>query len=321
MAHRQIAAGETTAARLRLKATAVLKSDGISSAPGETGTPQISVDGGALTSAGIGALVEPGGSGNGGGEYYADLDAATVASGALGQSGVAVLETATARFVWDSWEVVANDTTTKLATQPSGARTIVVSVEDQSSNPVTGYQLDIYDASDATLLHRLYDSDNDGAITFDIDDGTYQLHITKQLFTADSIPETLVVIGNATPTYTGTVVTVPSATDPSQCLVYGYLREGEPALWDGRRINFWVTGDGIIDANVLGNKRAEVITGPDGTPSGDPAWPSGYFEIELPRLATVRCETADVGAQCTGLAVSATIPDQASATFDEVFRS
>ena len=115
MDHRKIVKDETTATRLRLKGTSVLKADGISAAPGETGTPEISIDGGALTSDGVGPLVEPGGSGNGKGAYYVDLDAATVVAANLGQSGVVVLETLTARFVWDSWEVVANDTVERVA--------------------------------------------------------------------------------------------------------------------------------------------------------------------------------------------------------------
>jgi len=325
----QIKVGETDTDLLRIHAVAILKSDGLSPATGETGQPKISINGAAVTDTDLGALVE-----SGEGKYYAELDATHVAAVAQIDG---TFDTVTASFAFQPVQVVALDPALSIAAaltaqglttdradnldnldvavstravKLTGAKTITITVNDQYGDPFPGYTANVYDASNTTFLGPITDDDSDGIIELPRNDGTYAIRIVADLFEADNLPETLIVTADAAVTYTGVRFVVPTAAEADLCAVYGFARDLAGVLVDDVEMVF--TGLSNVDLNnTMHGRRVVVITGPNGTPDGDTEWTTGQYIAKLERLST-----GHVSAPELLLDTNIDIPDAASVQLD-----
>jgi hypothetical protein len=229
---------------------------------------------------------------------------------------------ATVDHAWDTtpdgdtgYMMMANVAT---AQQPAGLNTVTLTIHDQNSNPVPGVVVDIYDSSDTIVVGRVIDEDLNGIVTLALNDGSYNVRAVTTGFQLDTIPQPLTVSGTTAETFVGTLFVAPASVNPTQCTVYGTLYKTEGGdEWNGQCLSFYATADGVVDANVQGNLLAQIVTGPT---DANPTWLPGAFQIELPRLATVLCVSTALGTPGSLFSVSKVIPDQASATFDSIFR-
>lgn len=301
-----ITAGSAAAFR-RIPGRAVLKSNGISPAVGEVGDPFIMTNSGAPTTSGVGSLVEIDDT-NAKGEYYVELDATEVEAADIDNLITTTFETGTAVFVFETAKIVQGLT---------GAFEITATIKDQFDVNFPGATIDVFDSGNTLFLGRVQDGNEDGVLVFLRNAGTYALRITGPGFQADTIPEILVVSADGSVEFTGVRFVTPSSSDPALCRITGFLFDTVGDPWNDRCISFYTVGDGIVDLAVLGNRLELIITGP----RGNVAWADGEFQIELPRLSSVLAVSKDIGPTATGLSVIAVIPDEASATFDSVFRS
>lgn len=187
----------------------------------------------------------------------------------------------------------------------TGAQAITVSITDAVPDPVLGVSISVYDETNTTLIFRAEDTDLDGTIVLNLDNGTYKLRLSRLNFTPDNAVETLVVVGDASVTYTGTQFVAPSAANPALCTVYGFVIDANGVAQDGEVISFLGAGPIGLSGNQITRHRINVTSGPTVT---NPGWAAGYFEVDLVRLATVRVKSSKL--ELHDLVV--TVPDSAS---------
>ncbi len=113
----------------------------------------------------------------------------------------------------------------------TGNRVITIHVQDTLTSPLQDVLVRIGEASQTT--------DVSGDAVFALDDGDYDVILRKQ-FVTFTVPESLTVAGDATATYTGTVVTPSAPTQPDTCVVFGTVID------DG--------GDPVQDADIFINE-------------------------------------------------------------------
>lgn len=206
---------------------------------------------------------------------------------------------ANAEAVWES--ILAGYTTAGSAGKTlgsccaglAGARQIDITIEDTSSVPIQGAQVDLYDATNTNFLARVF-TDINGETAFALDDGTYNLRIwaTGYSFT---VPEVLVVTADASETYQGT--TGPSLpTAPDLCVIYGYVVDGGGAPIGGACVTAEPTTPQDSGSGQAVEYPIHVLTRQD-----------GYFEMSLLRNLEVRFQIED-----TGYDEVKTVPDAAS---------
>jgi hypothetical protein len=220
-----------------------------------------------------------------------DISARTVEATAIGPT--------TWVHVSDDFSSVSNDT----IAPPAGAKTITITVEDQNTDPVVGVVADVYDASNTTFIKRVTDTDLDGIVAVTLDAATYSVRLSALRFTPDNDPETLVVTVDAAVTYDGTIFVAPVAADADKCTVYGFTTDASGTVIDGVEISFLAAAPIGVDDQQLTTAKLTVT-------SGDGAWATGYFEIDLIRESEVRL--LSTLARLNGIVI--TIPDAASST-------
>jgi hypothetical protein len=180
----------------------------------------------------------------------------------------------------------------------TGAHQIDVTIEDTNSNKIQGAQVDVYDAGNTQFLARFH-TDINGLTALALDAGTYNLRIwaTGYSFT---VPEVLVVTGNASVTYQGTsgiVITPPSA--PDLCVIYGYVNDGAGQPIGGACVSAIPTLPQELGNAQAGDRAIHTTTRED-----------GYFELELVRTSEVRFTIEN-----TEYDEIKTVPDAASQLF------
>jgi hypothetical protein len=181
----------------------------------------------------------------------------------------------------------------------SGARTITITINDAGASPVAGVAVDIYDSGNTVFQQRLTTNVN-GQVVFNLDDATYTVRQFKAQYTPDNAAETLVVTADAGVTYTGTVWTAPSASDPSLCTVWGYLLDASGAAIVNAEVRFWADVQIASGDNQIGVKSLSVVTDAN-----------GYFEQDLIRSVTVYVDIKQAGYA----AEAKTVPNLASQSF------
>lgn len=158
----------------------------------------------------------------------------------------------------------------------TGARQVTIHVQDTALVDVQGVQVDIFDSTNTILLVQLFTDINGDAVVA-IDDGTYSVRLFKSLFSF-TVPETLVVTGDQTTTYTGTAFAAPIPSAPNLCVIFGTIRNAAGIPLAGVCIQAFATKlPQDVGGAQLGEKIAEVRT--------DTA---GFFQIELVRTLVVR---------------------------------
>ncbi|MCK5613011.1 carboxypeptidase regulatory-like domain-containing protein, partial [Candidatus Pacearchaeota archaeon] len=199
----------------------------------------------------------------------------------------------------------ARVTVSSIEAGASAANTITITVHDALAAIVPGITVDIYDSSNTALVRRATDDDDNGIVLVNLDDGTYKIRISGLGFQPDNNPETLVVTTDASVTYTGVQFSAPVAANPALCTVYGFATDASGNTKDGETISFLGEGPIGVSGNQITAHRIDVVTGPTAT---NPAWASGYFEIDLIRLSTVRLKSPKL--QFDNLVI--TVPDLAT---------
>ena len=188
---------------------------------------------------------------------------------------------------------------------PTGARTITATIKNALAAVVPGIVVDVFDSSNAVFITRYTDSDLNGIVAMNLDDGTYKLRISGNGFTADNNPETLIVTATAAVEYTGTTFEAPSAADPALCTVYGFATDSFGNTKDGETLTFTGRGNVGVDGNQITIDQGEVVTGPS---VANPGWAAGYFEIDLVRGSSVQLTSLQLGISSHEF----TVPDLAS---------
>jgi hypothetical protein len=217
---RLIKASEATAARRRIEFHLV-GTDGITPATGEAaGQPQISTNGAAWTSTGIGTLTAIGN-----GRYYADVTQAAVAT-----AGDAIFtrykSASTAECPGDSVQVVGFDPADFLA-EGYGSGVLTVTVDDGAA-AILGAAVSLRSGG---VLVASGTTDALGQVALSHQGGSAQLLVSRSGYTFDVTALTLTAGQASAQTVSGTAVSVTPAADPSECTLYATLRtlDGEPA--------------------------------------------------------------------------------------------
>jgi hypothetical protein len=177
----------------------------------------------------------------------------------------------------------------------AGASQVTVNIQDLSSTPVQGAQVDIFDSTNVNFLTRHW-TDVNGQVVIAIDDGTYSVRIWASGY-AFTVPETLTVSGDGSVTYQGQSFLSPS--EPSgadKCVIYGIVLDagGNPIV--GAEVEAYAVTPQDEGGYIIGPLIVDTITDT-----------SGYFELELLRELEVnfKIEDADVD-------VVKTVPDAPS---------
>jgi len=184
----------------------------------------------------------------------------------------------------------------------SGLYATTIHAHTSGGVSVSDMQICVYDSGLTNLLDR-QNTDAAGNILTYLNAGTYKIRLAKAGYTTSTA--TITVTADATFANVVVPLPVPAAASPSLCTVYGYVLDGAGVAVDGEQIDFYGYAPLGVDSNVLVTTPVSVITGPSIT---NPAWPSGYFAIDLLRESQVR--TASRLAKLDGLII--TIPDSAS---------
>jgi hypothetical protein len=187
------------------------------------------------------------------------------------------------------------DAINKCCATSIGASQVEITVEDDSSVPIQGAQIDIYDATNTTFLTRLF-SDVNGQVNIAIDDGIYKVRLFASGYSF-VVPETLTVSGDGQVTYQGvSFLSVSPASSPELCVIFGLLRDvgGNPVA--GANVEAYAVTPQVGGGYQIGPQIAATISDTN-----------GYFELELLRDALVQFKVADVD-----LEVIKTVPDAPS---------
>lgn len=174
----------------------------------------------------------------------------------------------------------------------AGASQVTINIQDLSSNPVQGAQVDFYDATNTTFLTRHF-TDINGQVVVAIDDGTYAVRIWASGY-AFTVPETLVVSGDGSATFQGQSFLSPTApSGPDKCVIYGQVLDAGGAPVVGAEVDANAVTPQAGGGYIIGPQIASTIT--------DAA---GYFELELLRNIEVNfvIDDADIN-------VIKTVPD------------
>lgn len=175
----------------------------------------------------------------------------------------------------------------------TGAYQIALTIEDIStSDPIPGAQIDVL-RSDDTFLTRVY-SDINGEKTIALDAGSYKLVVQANGYTF-TVPEILVVTGNAPFTVQGTSV-VPPPAGPDYCVIFGTVRNaaGDPI------VNACVEAYSIVPQVVGGVQHSEKV-------ASENTDVNGQFTMPLLRNTVVRFII-----ESTGVDEIRTVPDAAT---------
>lgn len=141
----------------------------------------------------------------------------------------------------------------------TGARTVTVTVND-GTNPLENARVRITEGA----VTYFGETDASGQITFNLDDATYTVGITKPGYSYGGT--SLVITGNATPTYSMTQITTPSApADPGLCAVYGFFETTEGIVAANLKLVFTLSGTDAAKANkVLDQESITAYTDDQG---------------------------------------------------------
>ena len=214
-------------------------------------------------------------------------------SGVAGSTAEALAQTDSAAVgaaVWDAL-LASHDTPATFGAAinnccatAAGASQVTINVQDLSSNPVQGAQVDIFDSTNTTFLSRHF-TDVAGQFNIAIDDGTYAVRIWASGY-AFTVPETLTVSGDGSATFQGQSFLSPSApSGPDKCVIFGQVLDvgGTPVV--GAEVDAYATTPQVGGGYIIGPQIASTITNTQ-----------GYFELELLRETTInfKIDDADV---------------------------
>lgn len=166
----------------------------------------------------------------------------------------------------DSLEAIRN----WVSGSPAGSREITINVKAGGQN-VQGVKISVYDQAN-TALQGTATTDANGNATFYLDDATYSARLQKQMYSAASYPEVLVVTADATVPYTMTQLSPSPPSSPEYCVIYGTV---EPI---GNRA---AAGAVVSIQSVVPQVTGDIQLA--GDPEVTVANEVGYFEIEIKR--------------------------------------
>jgi hypothetical protein len=176
----------------------------------------------------------------------------------------------------------------------SGVNTATITVVDGAANPIMGVAASLLDGVGATVI-MTGTTDSLGQWAFAAPDGSYYIRLFKAGYNF-ALTETLTILGTTTKTFTGEALDPPVPSDPSYCVIYGYLRDAAGSYLEGT----------VIEARaeipaVLGTYQ---VTDTLVTAEADA---TGYFELELMRGISVRVTCA-----AAGIDITADVPEVAT---------
>ena len=189
---------------------------------------------------------------------------------------------------------------------PDGNNAVTIHVQDGLAAPIPDVFVRIADATGTiTIATGVTDSGGDYIVA--LDDGTYQV-LLRKAFVNFTVPETLVVLGATTDTYTGDVITPSAPTQPDTCVVYGVVIDvkGDPV--EGAKIYIQET-----DNETFSNTQ-KIVRNKETTSDA-----TGYWEIETIRSSALDPATSSYRAiieyRSFKYETAITVPDLNSAEF------
>jgi hypothetical protein len=170
--------------------------------------------------------------------------------------------------LWENLDV-------KISTRSSmgtGAYTVNITVQDNSSNAVQGVLVTVKDSTE-TLVVAQGTTSSAGLVSANLDPGTYKVVVSSPVAYQVLATQTLSVSANPTAvTYTLTPVSVSSPVAPGLCVVYGYVyKNGSPVSGATVRATLQVN-EAYTSSVLLSTEETETTTSV-----------LGYFELQLVR--------------------------------------
>ena len=175
----------------------------------------------------------------------------------------------------------------------SGNRKVTIIVQDISTHdPIPDVQIFMRDASDTTI-EAFGIADSTGSMVFNLYDGTYKVYLSKMASYSFAVPETLVVSGDKTETYSGQVIIPVPPPDPELCLIYDWLYDGEGKPWINQKFRVSIySPPPNLDSIVIGDGARVVET--DAT---------GYFGFTAFRGSQIKLDFPQAGGAVDGAIV------------------
>jgi len=167
-----------------------------------------------------------------------------------------------------------------------GANTVTVTIDDGVlPTPIADVSVDVFAADDTTLVLAGLSTNALGQVVVALDNGTYNLHLSKALVTF-TVPEVIVVAGAPlAPTFNGTVAPPGTATTPTAILLTGTL-----VNLDGTAIN-----DTEVKAQTIDHPTLIGGTGVTSSAATTYTDTTGFFQLQVLRNATINLIIPAIG--------------------------
>jgi len=187
---------------------------------------------------------------------------------------------------------------------PAGVNVVTITTEETDTTPIPDVFVKVYN-SDQTVLLRTGNTDTNGEIIFNMDDGTYVVVLYKNAVNF-SPTESLVVLGPTADTYNGEVLTSPVPAAANVCRVSGFAfvqsSTGAIPSFDGTAT---ITQLPFNIDNIFYEGQKVAATFNAGT---------GEFYWDLPYNAVVKLNSRNIGIANGVISV----PPQAAASLNDL---
>jgi hypothetical protein len=187
----------------------------------------------------------------------------------------------------------------------TGANQVTITVDD-GTNPLENVNVSVWNATQTTFLGSAI-TDSLGQVTFGRDDGTYKIILSKAGVNF-TVPETLVVSGNTSATYSGTVIPLPAPAGPDSVIIYEDLTLADDATFPsatgliatatiielpydfGSKIHSGAIVNGTYDENT-GRVTWDLVKGAKcrfmiKNPQPEEGWGIDNLEVTIPQVST-----------------------------------
>lgn len=176
----------------------------------------------------------------------------------------------------------------------AGISSVTITIQDGVPVAVPGVAVAIYNAANTTFITS-GTTDSNGQVAVNLNDATYSVRLAKAGYTF-TVPETLVVSGTTTDTYTAAAWAPTAPSGPDLCVVFGWLTYATSTAIVGAVVEAFA----VVPTTAGGYQLVE-------NPVSDTTDATGYFELELLQGASVKIVCAEAG-----LDTSLTVPAASS---------
>jgi len=145
-----------------------------------------------------------------------------------------------------------------------GAHAWTLTTQEADTTPITGVDVSLRDATDTNRMYRAT-TDSNGQIVFNLDDGTYYVHLAKEGVTWDFPVKSFTISGgDAAMTRTGALFSPPVPGGGSTVLFFGFAQDVHGAALVGEKVLVRADSDLVIGGKGVAVKELSLTTDANG---------------------------------------------------------